>query len=307
MNRTRRSGWIWTAVAMFALSACTTTPERVDELDDARATVQQLERQPLAQAAAAKPLDEARDALSRAELALEKRRPVAEVTHHAYLARRHAEIGLQLVSEAKARESIRSAESERRQVQLEAREAEAERATLRAERQSARADQSQREAEEARIVAAAAIDEANRLADELDELEAEQTERGLVLTLSDVLFDTNRATLKGGAEITIARLADYLEKNPDRRLLIEGHTDARGSEEYNRKLSGERAAAVSAALEREGIARDRLRTAGLGEAYPVASNDTEAGMQQNRRVEIVISDPNGEFPAAAEQRAALRR
>jgi outer membrane protein OmpA-like peptidoglycan-associated protein len=178
----------------------------------------------------------------------------------------------------------------RQEVQLEARETEARRAQLMAERRAVEAE--------------AALDEAERLAGELESVRSAQTERGLVLTLGDVLFDTNEAALKDGASPTLDRLARFMDENPDRRLLIEGHTDSRGTDEYNRQLSGERAQSVADALSVRGIAGDRLRTAGLGEDFPVASNDAAAGRQQNRRVEIVVSDAEGAFPVSAEQRAA---
>lgn len=299
------------ATILLVLSACTTTPDRVAELDQARNTVETLERDPRAREAASVQLTNAREALQRAEAALEDGQPLEQIRHDAYLARRHAEIGLEMTSEAEASEQISQAEARRRQVQLEARTTEAEAAQRMAEQRARQAERSQREARASQSVAEAAIEEANRLADELNamegELEAERTERGLVLTLGDVLFDTDGDQLKAGAEVSIDRLASFLNENPERRLMIEGHTDARGSEEYNRDLSARRADAVTEALVEQGISSDRIRAVGLGEAFPVASNDTSAGMQQNRRVEIVVSDSDGTFPASAEQRAVAAR
>jgi outer membrane protein OmpA-like peptidoglycan-associated protein len=291
----------WAAALLLVLSACTTTPERIAELDEARATVEALQSQPKARQAASVQLTSAQEALQRADAALENGEPVELVRHEAYLARRHAEIGLEMTSEAEAEEEMSQAEARRNEVQLQARTVEAERARRLAEQRGEQVEASQSAAEAARA-------EAERLADELNllegELEAQQTERGLVLTLGDVLFDTARSELKEGAQVSMDRLAEFLRENPERRLLVEGHTDARGSEEFNRDLSARRADAVSSALAQRGIPRDRLRSVGLGEAYPVASNETPAGMQQNRRVEIVVSNPDGTFPASAEQRIA---
>jgi outer membrane protein OmpA-like peptidoglycan-associated protein len=128
----------------------------------------------------------------------------------------------------------------------------------------------------------------------------------VVLTLSDVLFDTDEADLKPGAGSAIAQLAELLDEYPDRRLRIEGHTDSRGSDAYNRELSKERAAAIADALTNRGVSRSRLEIVGMGEAYPVATNETAAGRQQNRRVEIVISEPDGDFPAVTERAAVTR-
>jgi len=294
------------AVAGMALvaAACTTTPERVAELDEARATVESLERQPKARATASTQLANARQALQRAEAALEQGEPLELIEHEAYMARRHAEIGLEMTSEAEAAEALRQGEARRNQVQLEARTAEAERAERLAEQRASQAERSARQAVASQSVAEAAIGEANRLA---DELEAEQTNRGLVLTLGDVLFDTGGAELKAGAEVSLDRLAAFLNENPERRLLIEGHTDSRGSDEFNEGLSEDRADSVAEALVERGIATERLRSVGLGESYPVASNDSTAGMQQNRRVEIVVSNDDGTFPESAEERAIATR
>lgn len=290
-----------TGFAAVLLAACATTPERVEELEQARATVQELERQPTAGSVAARPLSRAREALARAEALHEAGEPLAEIQHQAYLADRHARIGMEMVEEAQAMENIRAAEARRREMQLEARTREAERAESMAREQ-------RRAAEESRAAAAAAMQEAERLEQELADLEAEQTERGIVLTLSDdVLFATNSDALKGGAYRALDRLAEFLNDNPERRLLIEGHTDARGTDEYNRDLSERRAEAVAEALMERGIASDRLRPVGLGEAYPVASNDTSAGQQENRRVEVVISNDDGSFPAAADRTVARRQ
>lgn len=291
----------------LALSACSTTPERVPELEQARATVQQLENQPKAQEAAADKLVRAREALTRAETALEKGEPLDVVNHEAYVARRQAEIGLQLTSEAEALAAQDRAEAERNELRLQARTLEAQHATQLAEQRATQAEKSAREARMQRSVAEAALDEADRLASELKDMKAERTKRGMVLTLGDVLFDTNRAELKQGATVAMDRLAEFMNDNPERNLLIEGHTDSRGSEEYNRGLAMERASAVAEALISRGIDSERLRPVGIGEAYPVASNDTKAGMQQNRRVEIVISDRDGSFPESAERRTIASR
>lgn len=291
-------------LAALVLAACTTTPERLPELEQARASVESLRSQPNVRRAASTKLTDAEQALRRAETALEEGEPVELIRHEAYLARRHAEIGLEMTSEAEATQALTQAEARRNEVQLQAR-------TLEAERAERLAMQREREAEASQSTAQAAISEASRLAEELNllegELAAKQTERGLVLTLGDVLFDTGQAELKPGAEASIGRLAAFLEENTERRLLIEGHTDSRGSDALNRDLSAKRADAVTEALVQRGVPRDRLRSVGLGEAYPVASNDSQAGMQQNRRVEIVVSNSDGSFPAEAEERAIAAR
>jgi outer membrane protein OmpA-like peptidoglycan-associated protein len=117
----------------------------------------------------------------------------------------------------------------------------------------------------------------------------------MVLTLSDVLFDTDAATLKPGAAVAIDRLGKFLQGSPESRVIIEGHTDSRGSEAYNEDLSRRRAEAVAEELVTRGISSDRFEVIGRGEGYPVANNGTAEGRQQNRRVEIVFSDQAGRF------------
>lgn len=299
MNHINRAVSVLGVSMLLAFAACTTTPERVAELEQARMTVERLERQPKAQQAASTQLTSAQEALLRAEAALESGQPLEQVRHDAYVARRQAEIGIEFALEAESLEELQQAESYRHELRLRARTLEAERAEELAEQRAA-------EAERSRATAEAALTEADQLTKELEEVKAEQTARGLVLTLSEVLFDTGQAQLKAGAMVAMDRLADFMNDNPERSLMIEGHTDSRGSEQLNAELSMRRADAVARSLMQRGIAGDRLRTAGLGEAYPVANNDTAAGMQQNRRVEIVISDRDGSFPEAAERRMRYR-
>ncbi len=126
----------------------------------------------------------------------------------------------------------------------------------------------------------------------LKELHAKETNRGLVLTLSDVLFESGKSTLLPGSMRTIDKLTDFLKAYPNRNVLIEGHTDNVGSEEYNIELSLKRANSVADALIERGIDKNRILTQGLGEAYPVATNKTKEGRQKNRRVEIIVLEEN---------------
>jgi outer membrane protein OmpA-like peptidoglycan-associated protein len=110
------------------------------------------------------------------------------------------------------------------------------------------------------------------------------------VTLGDVLFDTGQATLKPGAYTTVDRLATVLKEDASRKVLIEGHTDNVGSDDYNQGLSERRAQAVQAALFERGVAAGQISTVGKGESTPVASNDSPVGRQQNRRVELVFQE-----------------
>lgn len=172
-----------------------------------------------------------------------------------------------------------------------------QRKTLSEQREKARLDSRTREADKAHDVAAAArgdADDARRQAEDLqkqlDALNAKETDRGLVITLGDVLFDTARAELKSGATMHLSKLAAFLTQYPDRTVAIEGYTDSVGSEDYNFDLSQRRADSVKSFLVGQGIASSRLTTVGKGENAPVASNESASGRQQNRRVEVVIAN-----------------
>ncbi len=187
-----------------------------------------------------------------------------------------------------AEEAQRRAEEQRRQAA-----AERERA-LDAQRQAAEAAQM---AALSRQKVEAAEARASDLEAQLRELEAKKTDRGMVVTMGDVLFDTGKADLKSGAQRTLDRVAAFLKRYPERRVAIEGFTDSTGSDAFNQKLSEERAAAARIALIDMGIPPERTTSRGFGEDFPVASNDNAAGRQMNRRVEIVISDETGAIPS----------
>ena len=263
------------------LGACATAPERNGELEQARAQVQSLSSEPLAQQAAAHDLDAARASLNQADAALAQHKPPEVVNHLAYLALRHADAGQARVDEARARQDVAGANDERNRVLLEARAREAHNAQSQAQAAQSQAQQAQQQLASAQ--------------QQLQEMQAKQTERGLVLTLGDVLFDTNKATLKSGADQRVDRLASFLQKNPNERLIIEGYTDSTGSEEYNQELSQRRAQAVADALVTRGVPASRYQVVGRGPAFPLATNSTAEGRQQNRRVEIVFSDQAGRF------------
>ncbi len=133
----------------------------------------------------------------------------------------------------------------------------------------------------------AAQDRTNQLE---QELHARQTPQGTVLTLTDVLFETGKATLRPGALNRMQPLASYLRDHPDATATIQGFTDSKGSPAINQELSQARADAVRDFLVGEGIDPGRVMARGMGEDYPIASNSTQAGRQQNRRVEVLLSE-----------------
>src|SRR6185437_9064336 len=143
-------------------------------------------------------------------------------------------------------------------------------------------EQAKNEAQQARSQAQAAQQQLANERQQLkqaqtEQLGAHQTDQGMVVSLSNVLFSTGKATLQPGAHLQLQRLASYLKDHPKERVLIEGNTDSTGTAAFNQQLSAARAQAVGQALQLQGVSPSQYRTLGLGEAYPVAGNDSAAG------------------------------
>jgi outer membrane protein OmpA-like peptidoglycan-associated protein len=255
------------AVAVAAvLGACSSTPDKpISELETARAVVPQVEQSPRA-GVAAENVSNARKALDSANRLMEKGEKEADIRYEATVASLNAQIANEKILEAQAKDEIAKGEAERTQVLAQSREREAE-----AQRQRAQS-----------------------LEQELADLKAKKTDRGIVLTLGDVLFDTGKSTLKPGAYATVDRLANALKEDPARKVTIEGHTDSVGTDEFNQQLSQNRAMSVQAALMERGVSGDQISATGKGESFPVASNDNAAGRQQNRRVELIFTEQPGQ-------------
>ena len=302
-----------TALALITLlaSGCSATPPAA--LIEARTSYRQAEQSPNMTGNAALALHDAQKTLAGAEQVWERDGDREEVEHLAYVTKQNVEIARAIAERNLADRDIERLSGERQKIVLEAREREIVRTRKEAEaraqeaelaREQATAAQSQAKkaqeealaraqtAEEARKTAAQIEAERKDLERQLQALQAnvKQTERGLVLTLGDVLFEFDQADLKPGAVRNLQPLIAFLKENSSRGVTIEGHTDSVGSEAYNLSLSERRASAVRRLLTENGIAADRIVARGLGETYPVASNDTKQGQLMNRRVEIVISN-----------------
>jgi outer membrane protein OmpA-like peptidoglycan-associated protein len=276
-------------VALAGLSACATQPQRNDELENARVAVGSLEQDPDAQIAAASQLRDARNDLRHADQAFENRESPDQVTYLAYLADREARAGKEHANAYRANQELAKGSEERNRILLEARNQEVRQA------KEAEADQAQQ-----------AQAELQKERQDLANMKARETARGLELTFaSDVLFDTASATLKPGADLQLNRLAGFMHDSPKTRIIVEGYTDNQGSAAYNQQLSQERAQAVASALQTQGITSDRVQTIGRGKGFPVASNMTPVGRQQNRRVDIILSDTSGRFAGGATQAPSL--
>lgn len=268
MNKQRIPAAIALAVSLALAAGCASNPKTFPELEAARSEVAQVSSEPLAQEAAGVRLKQANEALQRADEAVRTGKSMEQIQQDSLLAMGNARIASEQIAEMKARKSVEEGQAARNQVLLNARETE-----LRAANDKA-----------SDATAATA-----RMRAELEALQAKQTDRGMVLTLGDVLFATGEATLQPGAMRVVDQLASFMANYPDANISVEGHTDSMGSDEFNQNLSQRRAEAVQAAVTSRGIDARRITTRGLGESLPVASNADASGRQQNRRVEIVFA------------------
>jgi outer membrane protein OmpA-like peptidoglycan-associated protein len=216
-------------------------------------------------------------------------------TREADLAQRNAELAQRQAEASRASALAAQRESEASQRQSEASRLSAEAAQRQAAAEKQAATEAQMSAQAARQQAQEAEARARQLEAQLKDLEAKKTERGMVITLGDVLFDTNQAQLKPGGMRNVQKLADFFKQYPQRTVMIEGFTDSTGTAGRNQELSEQRAYSVRTALVGMGVGADRITSKGYGPAYPVAGNDNAAGRQLNRRVEIVVSDDSGKI------------
>jgi outer membrane protein OmpA-like peptidoglycan-associated protein len=256
---------------LLVLGACASTPIPTGVLDTARTAVRTAEADPNVAKYAAVDLDSAKQQLALAESAALNKKADA-VAQPAYMATQYARLAEARAS-AKADDArVLAGQQERDQIQLAARN---------------------REIEQARLAAQAANAQSSQLQQQIAALKAQQTERGLVMTFGDVLFDTGKAELSPSAQPRLDQLAQFLQEHPSRRVEIDGYTDNVGSVAFNQQLSLTRADAVETALVRRGIDPSRISTQAYGKSFPVADNSNPSGRQLNRRVEVVIGNADG--------------
>lgn len=303
----KRNRYLPAALLAFSLFAgCVTAPPS-PLLDEARSSYARAQADPQVTSQAALELKEAGDTLSRAIIAQTNKEDRAKIDQLAYLAKQQVAIAEETARRKAAEQALANAGAERGRIRLAARTAEADQAKQEARTAEAASRQKsaelsaaeeanrQKSAELATATAATESDKARlaQLESELTALNAKKTDRGMVITLGDVLFDTGRAELKPGGLSSVQKLAAFLREYPQRKVLVEGFTDNVGSDSLNQQLSERRAASVRTALLNMGIGSDRISTRGYGKAYPVAGNDAAGGRQLNRRIEIVLSDDTG--------------
>jgi outer membrane protein OmpA-like peptidoglycan-associated protein len=285
------------------LGACSTMPATTPMLDQARGDFVRANNMPSVSANAPLEFKAASDALEQANAAAARRDSLEQIDKLAYIAKQKIATALEVAKTKSAEADMANAGRQRDAVRLDARTAEAERAKLDAERaklaaaaaQAQTAD-AQRKTADAEALAREAQARAAQLEAIMVELQARKTERGMIITIGDVLFATDQARLTPAGMATLRKLADVLAQNPQRTVLVEGFTDSTGSDAHNQQLSERRAGAVRAALMEMGVSAERVAMRGYGEAHPVAANDTAGNRQLNRRVEIVLSNEGGAIP-----------
>ena len=257
--------------SLLLLSACVNRPHSPEGATEVRNKLSALQNDSeLAQ----RVRSELRDA-EQAVMLAERPLPASEAAlaaHRVYMADHQVEI-------ARARAVTKLAEDQRRQLDQA--------------RSSARLQARTREADRAYAQAGEARRSEADMQRRYDELQARPSDRGMVITLGDVLFDTGSAQLRAGANSTLDKLVEFLGQYPTQRVLIEGHTDNVGSASFNQRLSLQRAEAVKQYLTQQGVLSHRLSVSGMGLQRPIADNENASGRQQNRRVELVIENPPG--------------
>jgi len=303
---TIRKTLVATAITAALLAGCATTPVAPEGAADARLKLTRLQSDPTLNDRAPAAMHEATVAV---QLAEQPESDLALAAHRVYLADREVEIARAAAETRRAEDQRAALVAQRETARLNARTREVDTARHQADVARDQAAQAQQEsaeqrqaADSARLVASTVADAASveaataarRAADlqhQIDLLQARPTDRGLVLTLGDVLFVSGHAELRPGSSEHLNKLASFLNQYPERSATIEGYTDSVGTEDYNLGLSQRRADSVKSYLIGQGVASMRLDASGKGETRPVGDNASAEGRQQNRRVEVVISNP----------------
>lgn len=272
MSMAKTRSWLGGCAVAVLLAGCATHEDPQQALEEARRSHQLLASDSVALAGAPKDVMRSGELLARAERLASYWGSEEDVAHYAYLSRQYSAIAREHSVQATEQQQLARLQKERERLQLALREAK----LLSVQQQS------------------------RWLEEQMLSLATVPSERGLVMTLGDVLFDTGRAELKSSANRTVLKLHQFLRLNPQRIVRIEGYTDNRGQSAENLLLSRARAQAVADVLVELGIAAERIEVQGYGEAFPLAANASGQGRAQNRRVEIVFSDDQGRLGAPRE-------
>ncbi|MCX7173378.1 MAG: OmpA family protein [Proteobacteria bacterium] len=289
------------------VGACSSMPNTTSLLDQTRSDYRAAQSNPGVANYAPLEMKQADAAMAQANAAASNNDTADKIDKLAYLAKQKIALTQEVVKQKTAEASVTSAAKERDQIRLDQRTNEANQAKANAEQskmtahmaltEAAAAQRKTRDAQDAAADAQRATLEAQARATQLEaqlaDMTAKQTERGMVITLGDVLFGTDMARINPEGMRTAQKLAAFMQQYPQRTVLVEGFTDSTGTAPHNQELSERRATAVRSALQELGVGRERIAIRGYGESYPIASNNTAENRQLNRRVEIVLSDASG--------------
>ncbi|MFZ6686266.1 OmpA family protein [Undibacterium sp. SXout11W] len=284
MNKISMTPGALLMVAM--LTACSTAPRSTSLLDNTRQQYQMAQNNPRIAQLAPIEMRQADDAMVLANNAASNNESREEIDKLAYLAGKKIDIAKEAAKQKNAENKIANAGKERDEMRLDQR-------TQEANQEKNRADQAVYAAQVAQANTQTAQQKVTALSVELADLKAKNTDRGIVITLGDLLFGTNDARLNPDGMRELQKLATVLQVHQQQTLLIEGHTDSTGGSAYNLQLSERRANAVSSALQLMGVQRARITMHGYGEQFPLLDNSTAENRQMNRRVEIILSDDTG--------------
>ena len=276
------------AVATAILTACATAPKKPDGAAVVRNKLIQLQSNPQLADRAVVAMKDAETAVRAAE---QPRTDEPLARHLVYIAERKVDTAKALAETALAEDQRTALNEQREKERLDSRTREVDAA--KSQVADARADSAEQKlnADAARAAATASQQQSAELQRQIDEMHAKVTDRGVVMTLGDVLFTSGQADLKTAATGNLNKLVSFLNKYPNRIVMVEGYTDSVGTDDYNQGLSERRADGVKSYLVGQGVAAERLTALGKGKNDPVASNDSSGGRQMNRRVEVVISNP----------------
>ncbi|MBA3058694.1 MAG: OmpA family protein [Gammaproteobacteria bacterium] len=291
------------------VGACSSGPRTTSLLDQTRSDYRMAQGNPQVATYAPLEMKQAGDAMAQANDAANDNDSAEKVDKLAYLAKQQIALTQEVAKQKAAEAQVANAGKERDQIRLQQRTNEADQAKASAQQAQLAAQVAQGEAADAQrrtqLAQVEAADAQRKTQDaqaraaqleaQLADLAAKKTARGMVITMGDVLFGTDLARLNADGMRSAQKLADVLQQNPERTVLVEGFTDSTGATAHNQALSERRAAAVQNALLELGVARERVAIRGYGESYPVAANDTAQNRQLNRRVEIVLSDNSGKI------------
>ncbi|MCK7628674.1 OmpA family protein [Shewanella sp. JNE10-2] len=261
------------SLLLTTVAACSSAPKMAEGISDIRTELNTLQAKNELAILAPAAISQAEEAVRAAEQPV-KNEQLSQ--HLVFVADRKVNIALAQAQSRFAEDQQKVLAKNRDDARLDARTTEA--------------NQAHQDARLARADAADARQESDDAQAQLALLNARESERGWVVTLGDVLFDTGKANLKSSTSQHLTNLATFLGKYPQRGAIIEGYTDSVGTEEYNLGLSERRADSVSNFLQAQGVQSSRLSSQGKGESFPVANNESASGRQQNRRVEVIITN-----------------